>query len=159
MTLKELILEGRNLAVNSDIAQLKGKYNTWCNAVRVMSNQEAFSKKEQDELKVKMHYTENEYSENDTYISIKKALNDTLCFLEERISISNEKISKNTALMIIEKILDNFYMYYRTMYRNPIHKKGTLTQDLLNKIQIRNECKECYIHVCCFSFLQSDKKL
>ena len=138
MTLEELLREGREMESIKDI-QLQNIYDSWCSKVRVALRESMVSESEQKEIVVKMHYMENEYSGYDTRGSIQKALKDTLCFMEERMLLSQRQISKETSLFLIEKILNNFYLYYRAMYKSPLHKKSTLTHEILDKFQIKNE--------------------
>lgn len=100
---------------------------------------EGFTQQEKEKVNVKMHYVENEYSENDALISLKKSLGDTIEILEENAFIYEDKTCKQKDLLLIEKILGNFYMHYRAMYRNPVHKKGTLAAETLDAIRIGNE--------------------
>lgn len=139
MGIGELILEGKILEEISDKTKLENKYNIWCSKLRVYMKENDFSDKELQEAKVKMYYIENEYSEKDTEVSLKKAIRDTIQFLEEKDSVSEKKLFKQQELLLIEQVLENFYMYYRSMYKNLIHKRGTLTQEALAAIQIGNE--------------------
>lgn len=139
MGINELILEGSALEEISNKTELEDKFDIWCSKIRVYMKENDFSDAEQEEAKVKMHYTKNEYSENDTKASLKKAIKDTLLFFEEKVCVSEKESFKQIELSLIERILNNFYMYYRSMYKNPIHKKGTLTQETLMGFQIGNE--------------------
>lgn len=139
MRIDGLIVEGKALSGLSNKTELKNKYDIWCSKVRMFMKEGDFTEKERDEIKVKMYYTENEYSENDTVMSIRNSLRDTLCFLVERSVVSERELPKEIGLMLIERVLNNFYMYYRAMYKNSTHKKGMLTQEALNSIQIGNE--------------------
>ncbi len=90
-------------------------------------------------MNVKMNYVENEYSENDAFLSLKKSLEDTIEILEENGFIYENRTYKQEDLLLIEKILSNFYMHYCAMYKNPVHKKGTLVSGTLHTIRIGNE--------------------
>lgn len=139
MEISELFTEGKALEKISDIAEQIYKYNMWCSKIRTYMKEKDFPDKEQEEVKVKMHYTENEYSENETKASLMKAIKDTIQCLEEKISVSSGEVYRPYELSLIEKILNNFFMYYRSMYKNPVHRKGTLSQETLAAIQIGNE--------------------
>lgn len=139
MGINELILEGSVLAEISNKTELENKFDIWCSKVRVYMKENDFSDAEQEEVKVKMHYTKNEYSENDTQASLKKAIIDTLQLFEEKVCVSEKESFKQNGLSLIERILNNFYMYYRAMYKEPVHKKGTLQKEMLAAIQIGNE--------------------
>lgn len=139
MGISELILEGKALAEILNKTELENKYNIWCSKLRRYIKENDFSDRELEEAKVKMHYIENEYSENDSKESLKRAIRDTIQFLEEKAFGSEKELFQQEEILLIERVLDNFYMYYRSMYKNPVHKKGTLTQEMLAAIQIGNE--------------------
>ena len=42
-------------------------------------------------------------------------------------------------IVLLEQILNNFYLYYRSMFQNPLHKKAALSMNDLKKIRIENE--------------------
>ena len=139
MGIDDIIVEGKELKEVFDKKELQSKYNLWCRKVRICMKEEGFTEQEQEKVNVKMHYLENEYSENDALISLKKSLGDTIEILEENAFIYGDKTDKQGDLSLIEKILGNFYMYYRAMYKNPVHKKGTLVSQTLDAIRIGNE--------------------
>lgn len=139
MGINALILEGKELKEVSGNKELQNKYKLWCSKVRIYMKKAGFTEQEQEIVSVKMHYVENEYSENDSIISLHTSLRDTIQILEEKAIVSENEAYKQAGLLLIEKILGNFYMHYHAMYKNPAHKKGTLTTEMLNAIQIGNE--------------------
>lgn len=139
MEINDLISEGRNLVDISNKKELERKYSLWCGKVRIALEKAAIMNNIQNEIKVKMHYTENEYSETDTLLSLKKSLDSVVQALEEQSVLFQKNTTGQEELRLIEKILDNFYMYYRAMYKEPPHKRGTLKAEILNAIQIGNE--------------------
>lgn len=139
MEIKDLILEGKSLADIFEKGKLQRKYDLWCSKVRISMEEAGFIHSVQEEIKVKMHYTENEYSDMDTLNSLKKSLNSVIKALEEKSVFLEKSIDGQAELKLIEKILNNFYMYYRAMYREAVHKRGTLKAELLNAICIGNE--------------------
>lgn len=139
MEIGSLILEGKELIKYSDGKELQCKYKLWCSKVRLYMKEAGFMKEEQDAVNVKMHYMENEYSESDTLLSLKRSLTDTIDILEETTFASGKASQRQNDLRLIEKILENFHMYYCAMYKEPVHKRGTLLSDTLNAIQIGNE--------------------
>lgn len=139
MGIIDLIGAGKELNEIAEKKELQNKYTLWCSKVRIYMKKAGFTQQEQERTNVKMHYVENEYSENDTVRSLKKSLGDTIQILEEKASVLETEISKQRELLLIEKILENFYMYYHAMYKNPVHKKGTLTWEIINSVRIGNE--------------------
>lgn len=118
---------------------MRSKYDEWCHNVRKSLRSKGCTEEELRALNVKMHYTENEYSENDTVLSVRRALRDTISVLQEMGDSINGRPSEDAGIRLIEKVLNNFHMYYQAMYRNPVHKKGTMAQSALKAIEIGNE--------------------
>lgn len=138
MDTKKLIQEAEDMILIEDCDELKKQYVKWCSQVESALRNEGLQE-EVRESKVKMHYTENEYSEAETRNSILKALQSTIGFLEKgSIGVSN-KISKETANLLVEQILDHFHLYLQAMYRDPVHKSGTLCDRDLKAIEVGNE--------------------
>lgn len=138
MTIEKLILEGYDLINMEDPTELPKKYEQWRKEVTI-SVQNLFTDKDRNVLKVKMFYTENEYSAINTSASIKKAIQNTCLFLEEKSAFPEENKRFSPEIALVERILNHFPMYYLAMYRRPVHKKGTLRQDLLESVSIGNE--------------------
>lgn len=139
MEIKDLILQGKNLADISEKEKLQRRYDLWCSRVRISMEKAGFVNRVQEEIKVKMHYMENEYSDMDTLNSLKKSLNSVIQTLEEKTVLLEKSTDGQVELKLIEKMLSNFYMYYRAMYKEAIHKRGTLKAEHLNAICIGNE--------------------
>lgn len=139
MKMKELVQEGWKLLDITNDEKLKAEYDSWCRKVKGFLNQNGFPKGKLNEIQIKMWYTENEFSKDDTRNSIIKAIKDTVVYLDEINTISEAVISEAVGIRLIEQILNNFYLYYRSMFQNPLHKKATMSMDELKKIQIGNE--------------------
>lgn len=139
MTIEEVIREGERLTETQDNMDLKNKYDIWCNKAKILLEKIGFPEEKLREIKVKMHYTENEYSKEDTGKSILKALQDTVRFLEAVGTSIESEISKETAIVLIYRILSNFHKFFKIMFESPVHKKGTLEQETLRDVQIGNE--------------------
>ena len=97
-----------------------------------------------------MWYTENEFSKDDTRNSIIKAIKDTVVYLDEINTISEAVIYEAVGIRLIEQILNNFYLYYRSMFQNPLHKKATMSMDELKNLQRK---KNMNAEDFCFCFL------
>ena len=141
MDIKDIIREGiaiKNLSVKADI---QSAYHVWCRNIRSFLKENSINEQLQNEAAVKMHYTDNEYSESDTLHSIKRALTDTLDFLEENVGYLDSVRNNSTELELITKILNNFYLYYQTMYKSPVHKKCSWTQEKLDSCNLIIETK------------------
>lgn len=50
-----------------------------------------------------------------------------------------QELGREAALLLIEQILKHFYVYYKAMYQNPLHKKSTWKEEVLNSFSIGNE--------------------
>ena len=75
MDIKDIIREGIAIKKLSVKADIQSAYHAWCRNVRSFLKENSINEQLQNEAAVKMHYTDNEYSE--------RALTDTLDFLEE----------------------------------------------------------------------------
>lgn len=139
MTKEELIREGERLKEEENFSVMLRDYEAWCCRVQSFLKSEGETQEMVREIGVKMHYTENEYSKEETKRSVLKALDGVLCFLKEMNQSMESHISKTQAIVLIENILNNFHMFYRAMFQNEVHKKGTLKQETLETIKIENE--------------------
>lgn len=137
--INELIQYGEDLFKIGDLDKLVDEYEIWCNRAALLIKKGDFGEEAINDLKVAMHYTKNEYSKEDTQKSILGALRRSIYFLQELSEVIPTELSLETALAIIEKILKNFYLFYRAMYKNPLHKRGTLTPEILEAVRIGNE--------------------
>ena len=97
MGIDDIIVEGKELKEVFDKKELQSKYNLCCRKVRICMKEEGFTEQEQEKVNVKMHYLENEYSENDALISLKKSLGDTIEILEETLNSETEQEVQDTA--------------------------------------------------------------
>lgn len=139
MKIEEGVEEGKRLLEIQDAESLKIRYDMWCSEMKRLAEESGFPEEKQREIRVKMHYTENEYSEGETRKSILKALGETISCLQGTIHHVGYEMSRETALMMLNQILGHFYMFYRAMFGCPVHKKGTLSPQILREIQIGNE--------------------
>ena len=139
MELKRFVQKGMELSEIADDTKLRDEYDDWCRNVNGFLKQERVSKEVLYEIQVKMRYTVNEFSKEETRKNIMRAIKDTIGYLEDSDISSETKMSKDTGIMLIERILNNFYLYYKSMFQNPLHQKSTLSMDDLKRIQIGNE--------------------
>lgn len=139
MSEKQLIQKGCMLYEIRDIDRLTREYELWSEEVCDFFEKNRSSPKAPREIKTAMHFTKNEYSEADTRQSIVAALDRAIRLLRGSDVSFLDEIPRSAALGLIERILENFYLYYRAMYKNPVHKKGTLAQETVGSVKIGNE--------------------
>lgn len=95
-------------------------------------------------------YQENSFSMSSTQSSILNAKKKAIYFLDrlrneienneqEEKRVTNNEFSDEMALVIIRKILNNFYYHIEAMYEDKVHRKGTILRENLDKIKIGNE--------------------
>lgn len=102
-----------------------------------------------DKLKSKTIYQENYYSRDRAKENILHAKENVIDYLEEILNDINNMsnnltcakgdFSQENALIIVKKILNNFYSHIEVMYESDVHGKAGITKNDLNKIQIVNE--------------------
>lgn len=96
-------------------------------------------------LKSKMMYHENIYSKERTKENIFKARDRVVQYLREiiqNININvniNDELTEDIAIIILKRILNNFYKHIEAMYREPVHSRGGIKKEMLDKIKITNE--------------------
>lgn len=137
MEIIRYIMEAEKLFEINDLETLKQAFDSWCTNVKVLFIAKGYDQWLPD-LEVKMHYLNNEYSDEETRKSLLAALKECISLLEycngpHTLLHSNEKVR------LAEQILDNFKFYYRSMFRYPLHKKATLDENTLREIKIGNE--------------------
>ena len=139
MSIENLLEEGTDILHCKDYEHAKTRYDSWCNKIRLYARDNALSLEQLQELNVKMHFIENEYSTEDSNKLLRSALNSTLKTLERlNIGSTNESIYKSS-FQVIENVLSNFYLHLKAMYKYDVHKRGSIKKEDLNKIVINNE--------------------
>ncbi|MTT31570.1 hypothetical protein GMB86_06020 [Terrilactibacillus sp. BCM23-1] len=91
----------------------------------------------------------NKFSETDTSNKVNNAFKKAMVFLENLKSniesgiylseINGDSIDRTLAIIIIRRILLNFYVHIKAMYQNDVHGNGKIKKDDLDKIRIGNE--------------------
>lgn len=78
MDTKELIHQGLRITQIRDFNHAKAEFNNWCGEIRKMSQECRLSTEILQELCVKMHFIENEYSITDSMANLQLGTN-TIC--------------------------------------------------------------------------------
>lgn len=139
MLIQKLIQQGTALTECSDYNKAKEEFFSWSQEVRRTAAFCRLSEETQEILNVKLHFHENEYSTEDSMVSLRRAVEETNHILEMIDATENDDFSEGTELLILEKILSNFYMHIKAMYRMDVHGSGTIKKADLDKIIIGNE--------------------
>lgn len=139
MKMKKLIEKGWEIKEIADHASLQQEYDNWCCEIKKYLKQEGFSEEIQQEMQIKMWYVTNEFSKEETRKSIMRAIKAVIECLEENDRAQDRKKVTDREIVLLEQILNNFYLYYRSMFQNPLHKKAALSMNDLKKIRIENE--------------------
>lgn len=139
MEVRELLLRGELISSNTDYPIALEEYGVWCEDIKRWVQWNNFSSEEIRELSVKMHYVENPYSMEDNKRNLKNAVNEVSQWLRISENGVSGCFTKKMVYTILEKVITNFYMYYRAMYLDPVHGKGTLQEERLKEIKVGNE--------------------
>jgi len=107
------------------------------------------SKEVIEKLKVKTNFQVNDYSKEKNKENAIKARENVIDYLDEiliyikandyNLTDYNTEFSKEVAILIVRKILNNFYMHIEEMYEVKVHGNASLTKENLDKIKINNE--------------------
>ena len=82
MTTKDLIQQGMGIIQVQDFKKAKADYKIWCEEIRKMAAECQLTNEVFQELCIKMHFIENEFSIADSMANLKRAVEDTSCALE-----------------------------------------------------------------------------
>lgn len=135
----KLIKEGYQLLEENNYIQLKNAFSGWVSKLLIYSREMECSEKILSEIRVRSHFVENEYSEIDSIKSIKNAVKDVLNIFSHCSNTDGKYFSSKETRKIVERILQNFPLFVKTMYREEFHKRSTFSQERLQDIQICNE--------------------
>ncbi|WP_300347748.1 hypothetical protein [Clostridium sp.] len=101
------------------------------------------------DLRKNTDYIKSDFSKLKNEENIRKARDRTLLFLEdlkmyfreERYNLIDykTKLDEETSILILKRILNNFYSHIKSMYIDKVHGRGTIKQENLEKIKIGNE--------------------
>lgn len=139
MEITELIREGKNVLDWEEYKEAKPAWNVWCEDIERFIAKGQLSPEQVQGLKVKMHFVENEYSQIDSRTALRDAVDKIVSYLQTLCEDRACDLQESAAMQLIEKVLGNFHLYLRAMYQAPVHGKGTLKQNDLQRIVIGNE--------------------
>lgn len=97
--------------------------------------EEGYSEKICQEIRYKQNYIKNKFSDE---ANKEKMLSAKENLLEYLFKIS-QKEKKNDDIGVLEKYLQNFYMFLESLTERTPDKRATLTKDTLQQISIENE--------------------
>lgn len=148
--IEKLIEELNKINFNGNIQEYKAAFNDLREAM-IISLENIFSTNS-IALKFESETTilENDFSKYNTRTEINKKIDCSKVFLRRLVddisnnryktdSESNDCISQETALVIVRRILQNFYKHIETMYQDKVHGRGKILKEDLDKIKIGNE--------------------
>lgn len=138
MSIEELMGEGRELLCIKEYKAARLAWDIWCEKLNIFIADGQLSAEQAQCLKVKMHFVENEYSQIDNEKALKAAVENIISFLKIACKEDNIVVQKSEIEMI-ERVLEKFYLHLHAMYQAPVHGKGTLRQEDLQRIQPGNE--------------------
>lgn len=98
-----------------------------------------------DKLDSKMIYQDNPYSKDRTKENILQAKERVIKYLDEIVLNiksdfdTNDMLTENSAIIIVKRILNNFYKHIEVMYEEPVHGNAGIRSDILKSIKIVNE--------------------
>lgn len=147
------LVEGNNIVAlnnNRDINVYSKDVEDWKeHAVKLFKN--TF---DDDSLAVKFEadtfYLENSFSKANTKSEITQAVKRGASFLQNVIDnilndvyknkyLVDNDIPKDVAIVVIRRLLQNFYKHIEAMYQKPVHSKARILKADLDRIKIGNE--------------------
>lgn len=116
-------------------------FNQW-----ILETKEVLSDifRDEEELQVfsyRTNYMINKFSSIQTKDSLRDSLKRGIQYIKQinNISSKDERLDLNSAIIVVRRILQNFYKHLETMYQSPVHRSGAITKEKLDAIYIGNE--------------------
>lgn len=153
INMQRILSEGNEvfeLNVNADIDLYITRFNEWrenvIKSLKIIFDEEGLALR----FEAETIYLENSFSKSSTKSEVNKAVKRGINFIKRAFddisigvysdkAIDNNDISKETAMIIIRRIMHNFYKHIDVMYQEPVHRRGKILRTDLDKIKIGNE--------------------
>lgn len=125
-------------------------FDNWVNETESILKEFTTKDKLDREFISKVEISTNTISKIETKKLLIKGLDAGVKFLKELLqdinngnlqlkSNTNDSLDRDAALLVIRRVLQNFYKHIQTMYQEDLHGSGTIKKEALEKIKIGNE--------------------
>lgn len=137
-----------NLKITCSFEKMESLFNFWRKNTKEIFNEIFKDDKNSRLFEAKTHANINKLSISNTKDILAESVNRGIDFIESlKIGIKTNKfnalnnnfLDKDSALIVIRRILQNFYKHIQVMYQEEIHGNGTIKKEALDAIQIGNE--------------------
>lgn len=141
-----------SLKANCSIEEMKKNYNKWVSKTETILRKIFKENQKSKEFLFNAEVIVNKFSKIETENILTQGIENGIKFLEilkEEIdndkyrstdkSDNNHYLERNAALIVIRRILQNFYKHIQVMYQEKTHGNGTIKKEDLDKIKIGNE--------------------
>lgn len=139
MNLEKLIIEGNQILVCDEFQKVYKRYKIWSQLVVDTLEQMEVPKEKISQIKVTMHYVETPFSQEENLKKLKGVIKVIIERLENVTENKSGALSQKTAVFIVRRVLENFYLHIKTMYFEKPHGSGKIKQEDLARIEIGNE--------------------
>ena len=126
----------KNLA-SSNLEQAISEFNIWKSSVKFNTKDE--EQAVYDQICSALMFQENPFSKSETLKSLKAAIEVTTELLTILPTATKSTLGEEAALIVVGRILRNFHKHLEEMYQRPVHGRGSLKKEDLDKIKIGNE--------------------
>lgn len=132
------------LRKNISIEEMNKVVVSWKSKTKMILNEVFEDNKKSKIFIVKTDVAINKFSKIDTRNRLMESVNNGINFIKEirlngESNIENDVLGKDSAIVVVRRILQNFYKHIQEMYQEDVHGKGTINKEDLDKIQIGNE--------------------
>lgn len=134
---------------NHSIEEMNKSFISWRRETETVLIQTCGDNRKSKMFLLKTDKDVNKLSKLNTIDILTEALNSGVDFIQQiKAEIKNDKannindsgyLDENSILIIIRRILQNFYKHIQTMYQEEVHGNGTIKKEALDAIQIGNE--------------------
>ncbi|MEG1133814.1 MAG: hypothetical protein RSD87_05565 [Cellulosilyticaceae bacterium] len=143
--IQEIIQQGLVIAKKADdnLDQAINEFDKWkFEIIKELEQSEEGSEKI-PKLNVMMHYRKNTFDEPGSRKNLIEVIRKINVFLEvldlEEKRYLTTGLDKSSALIVVKRILENFYLHIKTMYKDELHGSGTIQRNSLDTVTIGNE--------------------
>lgn len=129
---------------NHSIEKMSESFNLWRKETEVVLNKIFGDNKKSKMFMLKTDCTINKVSKMNTKNILIESINNGIIFIEQiKLDSENHNVNNNldktSAIVVIRRILQNFYKHIQVMYQEDVHRNGTIKKKDLDAIQIGNE--------------------
>lgn len=134
-----LIRDGEAVLCAKGYGQARQDFEIWKSKVLEEAKNALLTREDMEQLLVKFHFVENEYSESDSRRELEAAVQRVVEWLRFPNHQFSPEYSETEALKIIRDILNHFHLFMKALFQDTAHGRAVVTTDQWTSIEVGNE--------------------